>query len=303
MTLAGFVIFLCLIVGCSSPKNKINPEAHQKEIQQWQKERDERLRKEDSWLTLIGLFWLKEGENKFGSDSANTIIFPQGKSPKYTGTIFLEKGNLKIETISDLGLKIKDTVVTSSVLLSDGEGKTSPTILNLNSLMFYVIKRGEQFGVRLKDKESTARMNFKGMEYFPINPKWRIEAKFEPYMPAKLIPISTQIGTVVNDSCPGTLVFEVDGVKCRLDAVIEEPGAKELFIMFTDETSGKETYGNGRQLYTDLPDANGNVFLDFNKAYNWPCVFTPYATCPIPPRQNRLTIRVEAGEKMYAGHP
>jgi uncharacterized protein (DUF1684 family) len=140
------------------------------------------------------------------------------------------------------------------------------------------------------------------MEYFPVNPKWRIEAKFEKYVPAKLIPISTQIGTVVNDSCPGALVFEVDGVKCRLDAVIEEPGAKELFIMFTDETSGKETYGNGRQLSADMPDANGNVILDFNKAYNWPCVFTPFATCPIPPRQNRLAVRVEAGEMMYAGH-
>ncbi|MBI5214720.1 MAG: DUF1684 domain-containing protein [Ignavibacteriae bacterium] len=295
-------VLLVLIAGCSSQKTKINPEAYQKEILQWQKERDERLRREDSWLTLIGLFWLKEGENKFGSDSANAIILPEGKAPKYAGSIYLEKGNLRLETIQDLGLKIKDSVVINSTIQSDGEGTTNPTIMNLESLILYVIKRGEQFGVRLKDKESSARVNFKGMEYFPINPKWRIEAKFEPYTPAKLIPISTQIGTVVNDSCPGAIVFDLDGQSYRLDAVIEEPGAKELFIMFSDETSGKETYGNGRQLYCDLPDANGNVILDFNKAYNWPCVFTPYATCPIPPRQNHLSMRVEAGEKMYSQH-
>ncbi|MBI3765042.1 MAG: DUF1684 domain-containing protein, partial [Ignavibacteriales bacterium] len=152
-----------------------------------------------------------------------------------------------------------------------------------------------------KDKENPARVNFKGLEYFPIDPKWRVEAKFEPYNPPKKIPIASVIGTVENDSCPGALVFNVDEKPCRLDAVMEVGTDDQLFIMFSDETSGKETYGMGRQLYASLPDKENRVILDFNKAYNWPCVFTEYATCPIPPRQNHLPIRVEAGEKMYKG--
>ncbi|TAK65610.1 MAG: DUF1684 domain-containing protein [Bacteroidetes bacterium] len=291
-----------LLAGCTKPEKKLDIQAYQKEIQQWQQERSTRLQREDGWLTLIGLFWLKEGENKFGSDTTNEIVFPPGKSLGVAGSIFFEKGALRITAEREAGIFCNDSVVTAMPILSDGEGKTDPTILKLNTLLFYVIKRGEQYGVRLKDKESPARMNFKGLEYFPVAEKWRVEATFEPYTPAKKLAILNQVGTTSNDSCPGALAFEVDGKQYRLDVIIETPGDKEFFIMFTDETSGKETYGNGRQLYSGFPDANGKVILDFNKAYNWPCVFTPFATCPIPPRQNHLAVRVEAGEKMYEEH-
>ncbi len=289
-------------MSCSKKENKIDPVQYQNEIQKWQKERVERLKQEDGWLTLCGLFWLQEGENTMGDDSANVVVFPRGKSPKVAGSIFLEKGSLRLKAKPDAGIKYHDSIVTSMTIQSDGEGMSEPTILTLQSLTFYVIKRGDQLGVRVKDKENPSRLNFKGLEYFPIDLKWRVEAKYEPYTPPKLIPISTKIGTVVQDSCPGALVFEVNGTACRLDAVVESGDAKELFIMFTDETSGKETYGNGRQLYTELPDSNGIVILDFNKALNWPCIFTEYATCPIPPRQNHLPVRIEAGEKMYGEH-
>jgi uncharacterized protein (DUF1684 family) len=154
----------------------------------------------------------------------------------------------------------------------------------------------------VKDRQNPSLLKFKGMEYFPIDAKWRLDARFEPYVPPKIIPIATVINTVENDSCPGAIVFEIDGKQMRLDAVMERGSTDQLFIMMSDETSGKETYGMGRQLYTDIPDKENRVVIDFNKAYNWPCVFTDFATCPIPPAQNHLPVRVEAGEKMYRGH-
>ncbi|MDI6779627.1 MAG: DUF1684 domain-containing protein [Bacteroidota bacterium] len=169
--------------------------------------------------------------------------------------------------------------------------------MNLGSLTFYVIKRGEQIGVRVKDKDNPARLNFKGLEYFSIDPRWRIDAKFEPYNPPKIIPIVNVLNQVSNDTCPGAIAFEVEGKTYRLDALKE---GTELFIIFHDETSGRETYGMGRYHYTDLPDSNNNVVIDFNKAYNPPCAFTVFATCPMPPEQNYLTLRIEAGEKKYA---
>ena len=297
------VILLALLPeGCTKPGSTIDPEAYRKEIQEWQSKRLTRLTREDGWLTLCGLFWLKEGENTFGSDSSNAIIFPPGKTPATAGSIRLEHGALSMQSRVDAGIKCRDSVVTSMALISDGEGVSDPTILNIGSIMFYVIKRGEQLGVRVKDKENPARVNFKGLEFFPIDPKWRIEAKFERYSPPKIIPIATMIGTTENDSCPGAIVFNLEGKECRLEPVIETGSEHQFFIMLSDETSGRETYGNGRQIYSDLPDSTGKVILDFNKAYNWPCVFTVFATCPIPPRQNHLPFRLEAGEKMYTGH-
>lgn len=296
-----FVIMMLMIAGCGKSGGNPDVQAHKKEIEEWQQQRFQRLKGDQGWLTLCGLFWLKEGENKFGTDSSNGIIFPPGKTANVAGSIWLDHGALRLESQTGSHITLKDSVITSMALLSDGDGYSDPTILSIGTLTFQVIKRGDQYGVRVKDRQNPPLLNFKGMEYFPIDPKWRFEARFEPYTPAKIIPIATVINTVENDSCPGAIVFERDGTTYRLDAVIERGSDDQLFIMFSDETSGKETYGPGRQLYTDLPKDN-KVIIDFNKAYNWPCVFTEFATCPIPPKQNRLPIRVEAGEKMYNRH-
>ena len=299
---ASFISLFFSSEGCRRPGSTLDTEAYRKEIQEWQAKRLARLTSDNGWLTLCGLFWLKEGENTFGSDSSNAIIFPPGKAPTRAGSIWLDHGTIRLETLPGVKVMFKDSVVHSMILHSDGEGSSDPTVLEIGPLMFYVIKRGDQLGVRVKDKENPARLNFKGLEYFFPDPKWRIEARFEPYSPPKILSITTMIGTTEYDTCPGALVFEVDGKEYRLDPVFEAGNEKQLFIMFSDETSGKETYAVGRQLYADLPDARGIVILDFNKAYNWPCVFTEFATCPIPPRQNHLPFRVEAGEKMYSGH-
>ena len=293
--------FVLLLASCNKT-SKLDMKAYQQEIEQWQKKRTERIASDDNWLTVVGLFWLKEGENKFGSYSSNEVILPAGKTPSIAGSLWFQHGEVRMEAKPKTEIKHKDSLVTSIVMQSDADGLSDPTILSIGSVNFFIIKRADKIGVRVKDKESFARQHFKGLEFFPIDPNWRVEAKYEPYNPPRIIPVATVINTVENDSCPGAVVFELNGKQCRLDAVIERGASGQLYFMFKDETSGKETYNNGRQLYSDLPNSDNNVILDFNKAYNWPCVYTDYATCPIPPPQNRLALRIEAGEKMYRGH-
>lgn len=292
------IVILC--IGCQKPEATVDPKKYQQAIEEWRKQRFERLMSDDGWLTLVGLFWLEEGENTIGSDSSNVVILPQRKAPGTVGSIWLRKNELRLKAKPGSGITRNDSAVASLVLQSDEAGQ--PTILRLGTVKFHVIKRGDRYAVRVTDTESFARKNFQGLEYFPIDPKWRIEARFEPYVPPRILEIISQVGTVEEDSCPGVLAFEIDGKAYRLDAVIEKGSEDQLFIMLADETNGRETYAIGRQLYTSLPDLNSRVILDFNNAYNWPCVFTDFATCPIPPPQNRLPIRVEAGEKMYRGH-
>lgn len=298
-----FFVFLLIIVSLTSCKQSptVDAEAHRKEIQEWQKTRLARLTKDDGWLTLVGLFWLNEGENAVGSDSTLAVVLPKGKTPLRVGSIWLSKGKLYFEAKRGVDVRWNDSLITTMELQSD-EGGKEPTILRMGSVSFYVIERGGKYAVRVKDNESDTRKNFQGLEYFPIDPKWRVEAQFEPYSPPETLDIPSMVGTIEKYVCPGALVFEVDGKKYRLDAVIETGSEDQLFIMFGDATNGKETYNLGRQLYSALPDSNGKVILDFNRAYNWPCVFTVYATCPIIPKQNILPIRIEAGEKMYKGH-
>jgi uncharacterized protein (DUF1684 family) len=275
---------------------KVDENAYRQEIDKWHNERASQLRSEDGWLTLVGLFWLKEGENRFGSDPSNQIVLPQGKAPAHAGSLWVEGGAVRLEAEPQAGITSEGKPVTTLALASDAEGK--PTVLQLGTLSFHVIKRKDQLGLRVKDKDNPARTQFAGLDYYPVSLNWRIDARFEPYNPPKKIPIVNVLGMVEEQPSPGRIVFDVAGKTYSLDAITEE-GSPELFVIFKDETSGKETYGAGRYLYTDPANASGTVLLDFNKAYNPPCAFTTYATCPLPPSQNRLALRVEAGEKQY----
>jgi uncharacterized protein (DUF1684 family) len=189
-------------------------------------------------------------------------------------------------------------IPATALVLKDDNDDSGPTILKLRSLLINVVKRGERIGVRIKDTESRKRREFKGLEYYPIDPKWRIVARFEPYQPPKTIPITNVLSMTDDETSPGALVFDVDGMTYRLDPILEK-GETDLFIMIADETTGRETYGAGRYLYVSPPDASRKVIIDFNKAYSPPCAFTNFATCPLPPRQNHLPFRIEAGEKKY----
>lgn len=270
--------------------------AYTDEVEQWKTKRVESLKGEDGWLSLVGLHWLKEGENKIGSDPKSDVPLPAGKSPRVAGSLFLSGGNVRIEARPDSGITSEGKPVTSLELTSDADGK--PTVLKLGTLTFHVIKRGERLGVRVKDSASPERTNFRGLEYFPLDERWRVEARFEPH--TKSIPITNVLGMEEDTPSPGTLVFDLNGQTYRLDALTEQ-GEEQFFIIFADATSGKETYGAGRYLYAGPPDSSGRLLIDFNKAYSPPCAFTKYATCPLPPEQNRLPLRIEAGEK-FAGH-
>jgi uncharacterized protein len=299
---AGLLILLAAVLfsgACRKPAAALDVAAHKKEIEKWQSDRLAGLKKEDGWLTLVGLFWLNEGENKFGSDSSNVVVLPKERSPGVAGWLTLQQGRVQLKTSPGVEITSGGKPVTSMDLKDDNDD-SGPTVLKLGTLIINVVKRGERIGVRVKDIESQTRREFKGLEYYPIDPKWRIEARFEPSQPQKKIPITNVLSMTDDETSPGALAFDVGGKTYRIDPILEK-GETDYFVMIADGTTGNETYGAGRYLYVSPPDASGKVVIDFNKAYSPPCAFTNFATCPLPPPQNHLPFRIEAGEKKYAG--
>ncbi len=275
--------------------------SYRAEIEAWRAKRLASLKREDGWLTLVGLFWLQEGVNRIGADpKANRIVLPEGSAPRELGSLDLSGGVVTLKPKPDAGLTVSGKPVAAMALRADADAE-GPTVLERGRIRFYVIKRGERVGVRVKDSQSPVRLSFHGIDSYPIDAKWRLEARFDAYRPPKLVAVPNILGSIDNEKSPGAVVFTLDGREYRLDAVTEE-GTDELFLIFGDATNGAETYGGGRFLYAKPPGPDGRTVVDFNKAYNPPCVFTPYATCPLPPRGNRLPLRIEAGEKKYGTH-
>jgi len=274
------------------------PADYTKQIETWRAQRVERLKAPNGWLSLIGLPWLKEGANKVGSAKDNDVVLTKG--PAHLGTITLKDGKATIALDAKADATIDGKKAASADLLDDTHEK--PTTVAFGTASFYVIDRSGKKGLRVKDSEAQTRTKFTGIDYFPIDPSWRVEAKWEPYQPAHTLDIPTVLGTVDKMPVPGKVVFERGGKKYELLPVLEDKDAKELWFIFADGTTSKQTYGSGRFLYADMPK-DGKVIIDFNKAYNPPCAFTPYATCPLAPPENRLALPVTAGEKKYgSGH-
>lgn len=292
-----FCIILLTFWSCSNDTGEKGSPEYIASVKQWHNKRIESLKKENGWLNLAGLYWLKPGENTFGTNPGNDIVFPKGKAPGRIGTFILSDSVIVVKINRGVEVTSNNKRVKELKLKTDMSG--DPTQLSVGFLKWYIIKRGNKYGVRLRDLDADLLNNFEGIENFPVNEDWKIRSKFENYDPPKTISIPTILGTVEEDKSPGALVFKKDNTVFKLD-VIEE--GDEFFIIFADETSGKETYGAGRFLYTSKPDSAGNVILDFNRAYNPPCAFTPYATCPLPPKQNYLKLMVVAGEKKYGNH-
>lgn len=270
-------------------------------IEQWRAGRIERLTAPDGWLSLVALEWLKEGANRIGSAADNDLVL--GVGPAHLGVVTLERdGSLRIVLDKDSGATIDGKAVGAATLVDDAhvEGDAAPTRVAFGSASFYVIDRDGRKGLRVKDTEAPSRRHFAGIDAFAIDPSWRIEASWVPAPPGETLEMGTAIGTIDKYPVPGKLEFSRDGKHFELLPVIEVPGDAQYFIVFADRTSGKETYGAARFLYVDPPQ-DGKVVLDFNKAYNPPCAFTPFATCPLAPPENRLDLRVTAGEKKYAG--
>ncbi|MFC5487962.1 DUF1684 domain-containing protein [Dokdonella soli] len=267
-----------------------------KQIETWRAQRVERLKAPNGWLSLIGLHWLKEGRNTVGSAKDNDVVLLKG--PTHLGAVDVKDGKATIELDAKADATIDGKKAKSSELLDDSHEK--PTTVAFGTASFYLIDRNGKKGLRVKDSNAETRTHFVGIDNFPIDASWRVEAKWEPFTPAHSLEIPTVLGTVDKMTVPGKAVFTHGGKTYELLPVLEEADAKEVWFIFADRTSGKETYGAARFLYADLPK-DGKLVIDFNKAYNPPCAFTPYATCPLAPPENRLDLAVTAGEKKYRG--
>jgi uncharacterized protein (DUF1684 family) len=282
-----------VLTGCEQDKGSAE---YIKSIRQWHEKRIARLKSETGWLNLAGLYWLKEGSNTFGSAGDNEIIFPEN-AQAHIGTLTLKDSTVTVEIIPGIAVTSDSLTVTKMELKDDLSDST--TVLALGSFRWFIINREGKVGVRLRDLNAPLVKEFKGIDIFPIDEKWKVEAKFVPYPVPKVIEIPNILGSAETDTVEGRLEFRLNGKQYTLDPVSE---GDEFFIIFADETNGEDTYGAGRFLYTDKPDSLGMVEMDFNKAYNPPCAFTKYATCPLPPKQNYLHTKVTAGEKKYGDH-
>lgn len=266
---------------------------------QWRAERREELLQPDGWTSLVGLHWLSPGAHYVGSARDNGIRLSVG--PAQLGMIDVRPPRLRFVPATGAGLEMDGAPVRRAVALraDDAEGGPSRIEFDGGRGVATVIRRGDRHALRVRHADAPSRTAFVGLAYWPGGPDWVVDARFVPHVPARTLPIANIVGTVEPTPNPGAVVFLRDGREVRLEAL--DDGAGGLFLVFADRTSGHGSYGAGRYLDAQAADARGRVRLDFNRAYNPPCAFTPFATCPLPPPENRLDLRVDAGEKAYAG--
>lgn len=269
-------------------------DAYVSAVNAWHAQREKRLAAEDGWLTLIGRDWLNPGENTLGTAPGSTVLLPEGTAPAKAGLFIVEGTTVRFRPLPGSGLLLNGKPATEALLKSDAEDQ--PDMMQAGRVRFYVIRRGDRLGIRLKDPETPARKAFHGVPRYPVDPAWRVEADFIPYATPQTRAIATVIGTSEPMTTPGLLRFKLGGREITLEPMLEDPEHPELFIIFKDGTSTHGTYPAGRFLYADMPK-NGKVILDFNRAINPPCAFSIFATCPLPPKQNFLDVDVPAGEK------
>ena len=289
LTTHRMVPVLLSLLGCAMVAATIDA-PYRAQVEQWRQQREASLKADGGWLTVTGLFWLKDGDNSVGSDPSNDILLPDG-SPARLGNLKLQSGHVNF-TASGSGVTLKGQAVTQTEVRPVGSD-----VLVAGPLQLLVIKRGERLALRLKDNNSKARREFTHLSWYPVEEDWKIKAKFIPSPSATKIVFDTVIGEQETSDSPGYVEFERAGVIYRLQAAGE---GRRLFFVIRDQTSGKTTYAASRFLYADASQ-DGSVILDFNKAENPPCAFTAYATCPLPPPQNRLSLAITAGEQKYEG--
>jgi len=253
---------------------------------------DANLRKENSWLALAGLYWLEQGENSFGTAPGNSIVFPSDYGPDSIGTFLVEGHEVILQVHEGLRVKVDGKLTSQAVLAPDTSG--SPSEVTLGSLTFILIQREDSLAIRLWDNSRKQRKSFPGRQWFPIQDCYRIPGEYRKYDVDRMLSLQRKNAANYDAQPGGEVSFIINNLECSLVVFVESEG--ELFTLFNDLSNGQETYSSGRYLVLDPPQ-EGNVILDFNRAYNPPCAFTPHATCPLPPEQNRLKIPIPAGEK------
>lgn len=299
-----FALILPGLAGCrpSAPLRCTDCAERDAPLQAWRATRLAALRGEQGWLALAGLHWLGPGAHRLGADPGADIVFPAG-APAEVGTLTLRGGEIHLQVAPGVDARLNGAPITATDLHTDADPARPADRVQLGArFTFLVIARGERLGLRIYDRESPARREFTGITHFPARPAWRVQARFEPFTPPRRIDHPTAIGTVQPAEVPGVAVFTVESREYRLTPILEHgPDGPELLFVFRDRTSGVETYTGGRFLIARMPE-DGVVELDFNRAHNPPCAFTEYATCPLPLAENRLALRVEAGEKTPTAH-
>lgn len=293
------LLLLFLLAGCSRATVEGADSDYHAAIETWHAEREAALAAEDGWLSLVGLHPIAPGVRTIGSGPGAALRLP-GAAPALLGTLELSaQGELALDVAPGVDLRVDGEPRAGRIpLATDAAG--TPTLVELGTLRFYAIERGGEAFLRVKDRANPARLGFTGVERFPVDARWRVEARLEADS-ARSIAIPNVLGQVSAEPCPGRLVFTLAGKACSLWPI--GAAGEELFIIFADATSGAETYGAGRFLSAAAPGADGRVTLDFNRAVNPPCAFSPYATCPLPPAGNTLAAAVHAGEKTWGeGH-
>jgi len=264
------------------------------DTQKWREQHETEIKAEDGWLTVSGLFWLKEGTTTIGTGETSDIVLPARSAPVTVGSLELNNGVVSLRVSDGVVVQVNDKPVQEYVMTFETD--KPPDQFKVGSLKLGVIKRGNRYGLRVRDKNSPARLHFKGLKWFPARENYRIIATFTAYDEPKEIIIMNVLGDELKLKTPGLLTFTLKGQKFELRPVIEDE--KKLFIIFRDLTAAKTTYPAGRFLYADLPK-DGKVVLDFNRAENPPCAFTEFATCPLPPRQNFMNTAINAGEMRF----
>ncbi|RIK35804.1 MAG: DUF1684 domain-containing protein [Chloroflexi bacterium] len=268
-------------------------DAYEESILAERRRREEMLLEDRSWLTLAGLYWLQPGENRFGQSPENDIVLPGDETPARAGSFYLEDEQTTLAVAPGVSITHNGQTVTHLVMKPDSTGE--PDFIELGDLTMVLLQRGQRFGIRLWDKASPVRQAFTRLRWYPIHPEYRITAQFVAYDPPRLLPIADVLGDETLRPSPGYVHFIWQGQECRLEA---EARGDRLFFNFRDLTNDDTTYGAGRFLYAE-PPAGGIAILDFNLATNPYCAYTDYATCPLPPAQNRLPVRIEAGEMRF----
>jgi uncharacterized protein (DUF1684 family) len=293
------ILLAMVAAACGKPAPVETADSYLTEIAKFREAREAVLKTDTGWLTIAGLFFLTKPETTFGSDPANDIVLPAG-APARAGTFSMHDGKVSVRAAGGISFVLNGNTITSADLKSDGAG--TPDRIGLQDLTLWVHQSGDRLAIRLRDKNNHLRREFTGLNWYPVKPAYRVVADYLPYDTPRTMQIPNILGDIDTMVSPGTAAFEMDGQRMQMIAVADPDHPKELWFIFRDLTTGKETDPAARFLYTPLPE-NGKVALDFNRSQNPPCAYNAFATCPLPPQQNRMPVRVEAGEKIYEPRP
>jgi uncharacterized protein (DUF1684 family) len=306
LSIRYFLIVPCIVfvTGAAFAADTQTPANWQTELTAWRAERAKNLQAPNGWLSLVGLDWLKSGDNSVGS-AANNALKLKSQAVPYLGIVRLNSNSIDLLPPANgypKGLQVDGKAPANpQPLAADDTGK--PTKITISTLLVTVIHRGDQFGLRIRDSQSPTRTGFHGLKWYPPDTALRVKGQWTPYNPPLRRKVPTILGTEIEADVPGKVTFTINGQSLSLEPILEEPTDKELFFIVKDTTTQDKSYGAGRFLYTPFPSNGltqpGDLWLDFNRLENPPCAYTPYATCPLPPPQNRLQVALPAGEQRY----